>query len=140
MDLQQAPLQNSRTCPPPLTQLWPSCCIGISRRLVVTFHLVTKPSHPDQRTGRIHARHHAYHCRRQVRPLRGARSEVSSQTLRRLVPLQSARHEAYIKGPGRFTKEEFEDLCFDFGIELDEDTEEDERPEGVPPELKIGQS
>lgn len=33
MDLQQAPLQNSRTCPPPLTQLWPSCCIGISRRL-----------------------------------------------------------------------------------------------------------
>lgn len=35
---------------------------------------------------------------------------------------------------------EFEDLCFDFGIELDEDTEEDERPEGVPPELKIGQS
>lgn len=40
----------------------------------------------------------------------------------------------------RFTKEEFEDLCFDFGIELDEDTEEDERPAGVPPELKIGQS
>lgn len=106
----------------------------------VTFHLVTKPSHPDQRTGRIHACHHAYHCSRQVRPLRGARSEVSSQTLRRLVPLQSTRHEAYIKRPGRFTKEEFEDLCFDFGIELDEDTEEDERPEGVPPELKIGQS
>lgn len=65
---------------------------------------------------------------------------MSSQTLRQLVPLQSTRHEAYTKGPGRFTKEEFEDLCFDFGIELDEDTEEDERPEGVPPELKIGQS
>lgn len=43
-------------------------------------------------------------------------------------------------GSCRFTKEEFEDLCFDFGIELDEDTEEDERPAGVPPELKIGQS
>jgi hypothetical protein len=43
-------------------------------------------------------------------------------------------------GSCRFTKEEFEDLCFEFGIELDEDTEEDERPEGVPPELKIGQS
>lgn len=39
----------------------------------------------------------------------------------------------------RFTKDEFEDLCFDFGIELDEDTEDDERPAGVPPELKIGQ-
>ncbi|KUI64085.1 Phenylalanine--tRNA ligase beta subunit [Cytospora mali] len=37
----------------------------------------------------------------------------------------------------KFTKQEFEDLCFDFGIELDEDTEEDERPAGVPPELKI---
>ncbi|KAF3770095.1 hypothetical protein M406DRAFT_284644 [Cryphonectria parasitica EP155] len=37
----------------------------------------------------------------------------------------------------KYTKEEFEDLCFDFGIELDEDTEEDERPAGVPPELKI---
>lgn len=44
------------------------------------------------------------------------------------------------RGSRRFTKEEFEDLCFEFGIELDEDTEEDERPEGVPPELKIGQS
>ncbi|KAH7349431.1 phenylalanyl-tRNA synthetase [Plectosphaerella cucumerina] len=40
-----------------------------------------------------------------------------------------------------FTTEEFEDLCFEFGIELDEDTENDERPivNGVqaPPELKI---
>ena len=43
--------------------------------------------------------------------------------------------------PHRFTKAEFEDLCFDYGIELDEDTEEDERPvvNGVqePPQLKI---
>jgi phenylalanyl-tRNA synthetase beta chain len=41
----------------------------------------------------------------------------------------------------RFTTEEFEDLCFEFGIELDEDTENDERPivngEREPPELKI---
>lgn len=43
-------------------------------------------------------------------------------------------------GCHRYTKEEFEDLCFDFGIELDEDTEDDERPAGVPAELKIGQS
>ena len=27
-------------------------------------------------------------------------------------------------GHHRFTKAEFEDLCFDYGIELDEDTEE----------------
>lgn len=41
----------------------------------------------------------------------------------------------------RFTTEEFEDLCFEFGIELDEDTENDDRPvvNGVqePPQLKI---
>ncbi|KAI1261899.1 phenylalanyl-tRNA synthetase [Xylariaceae sp. FL1019] len=41
----------------------------------------------------------------------------------------------------KFTTEEFEELCFDFGIELDEDTENDDRPvvDGVqaPPELKI---
>ncbi|KAF5265072.1 hypothetical protein FOXYS1_4132 [Fusarium oxysporum] len=41
----------------------------------------------------------------------------------------------------RFTTEEFEDLCFEFGIELDEDTENDERPivngEQEPPQLKI---
>ncbi|WQF76030.1 Class II Aminoacyl-tRNA synthetase/Biotinyl protein ligase (BPL) and lipoyl protein ligase (LPL) [Colletotrichum destructivum] len=40
-----------------------------------------------------------------------------------------------------FTTQEFEDLCFEFGIELDEDTENDERPivNGVqePPQLKI---
>lgn len=38
----------------------------------------------------------------------------------------------------KYSKEEFEDLCFEFGVEMDEDTEEDERPAGVPPELKIG--
>ncbi|KAK3190747.1 phenylalanine--tRNA ligase subunit beta [Lecanicillium sp. MT-2017a] len=41
----------------------------------------------------------------------------------------------------KFTKEEFEDLCFDYGIELDEDTEEEERPivdgKQEPPQLKI---
>ncbi|KAL1893220.1 phenylalanine--tRNA ligase subunit beta [Ceratocystis pirilliformis] len=42
----------------------------------------------------------------------------------------------------KFTKEEFETLCFDFGIELDEDTEDDvNRPlvngKPAPPELKI---
>ncbi|ATY67339.1 phenylalanyl-tRNA synthetase beta chain [Cordyceps militaris] len=41
----------------------------------------------------------------------------------------------------KYTREEFEDLCFDYGIELDEDTEDDERPivEGKqePPQLKI---
>lgn len=41
----------------------------------------------------------------------------------------------------RYTTEEFEELCFEFGIELDEDTENDDRPivNGVqePPQLKI---
>ncbi|KAI2626530.1 phenylalanyl-tRNA synthetase beta chain [Hypoxylon sp. NC1633] len=41
----------------------------------------------------------------------------------------------------KYTTSEFEDLCFEFGIELDEDTENEERPivDGVqePPQLKI---
>ncbi|PTB75360.1 hypothetical protein M440DRAFT_1402888 [Trichoderma longibrachiatum ATCC 18648] len=41
----------------------------------------------------------------------------------------------------KFTTAEFEDLCFEFGIELDEDTEDQERPivngEQEPPQLKI---
>ena len=41
----------------------------------------------------------------------------------------------------KYTKDEFDELCFDFGIELDEDTEEEQRPvvNGVqePPQLKI---
>ncbi|KAK5955358.1 phenylalanine--tRNA ligase subunit beta [Knufia fluminis] len=40
-----------------------------------------------------------------------------------------------------YTKDEFDELCFDFGIELDEDSEEEQRPvvNGVqePPQLKI---
>ncbi|KAI1082368.1 phenylalanyl-tRNA synthetase [Whalleya microplaca] len=41
----------------------------------------------------------------------------------------------------QYTTEEFEELCFEFGIELDEDTENEERPivngEQEPPQLKI---
>ncbi|OTA78350.1 hypothetical protein M434DRAFT_18190 [Hypoxylon sp. CO27-5] len=41
----------------------------------------------------------------------------------------------------KYTTQEFEELCFEFGIELDEDTENEERPivDGVqePPQLKI---
>ncbi|RYP61630.1 hypothetical protein DL769_007628 [Monosporascus sp. CRB-8-3] len=41
----------------------------------------------------------------------------------------------------KYTTEEFEELCFEFGIELDEDTENEERPivngEQEPPQLKI---
>ncbi|KXJ94406.1 phenylalanyl-tRNA synthetase [Microdochium bolleyi] len=41
----------------------------------------------------------------------------------------------------KYTTEEFEALCFEFGIELDEDTENEERPivngEQEPPQLKI---
>jgi phenylalanyl-tRNA synthetase beta chain len=38
----------------------------------------------------------------------------------------------------KFTADEFQDLCFDFGIELDEDTEDDpSRPKDEPPQLKI---
>jgi len=37
-----------------------------------------------------------------------------------------------------FTADTFQQLCFDFGIELDEDTEEDaDRPKDEPPQLKI---
>lgn len=54
------------------------------------------------------------------------------------IPLHEFEIGGLTRGCYRYTKEEFEDLCFDFGIELDEDTEDDERPAGVPPELKIG--
>ncbi|EMD00685.1 hypothetical protein BAUCODRAFT_100106 [Baudoinia panamericana UAMH 10762] len=48
----------------------------------------------------------------------------------------------FYKALGReYTKEEFEELCFDFGIELDEDTSESPRPivngEQEAPQLKI---
>ena len=38
----------------------------------------------------------------------------------------------------RFTPDEFQNLCFDFGIELDKDTEDDPaRPKDEAPELHI---
>uniref|UniRef100_A0A093VW46 phenylalanine--tRNA ligase n=1 Tax=Talaromyces marneffei PM1 TaxID=1077442 RepID=A0A093VW46_TALMA len=36
-----------------------------------------------------------------------------------------------------YTTEEFDELCFEFGIELDEDTENQPRAENEPPQLKI---
>ncbi|KAI1330357.1 phenylalanyl-tRNA synthetase [Xylariaceae sp. FL0255] len=51
------------------------------------------------------------------------------------------KHDLFEALGQKFTTDEFEELCFEFGIELDEDTENDERPivNGVqaPPELKI---
>jgi len=38
----------------------------------------------------------------------------------------------------QYTTEEFDELCFEFGIELDEDTEYDkDRPKDESPQLKI---
>lgn len=40
--------------------------------------------------------------------------------------------------PDSFTPEAFQDLAFEFGVEVDEDTEDDpSRPKDEPPELKI---
>ena len=38
-----------------------------------------------------------------------------------------------------YTTEEFDELCFEFGLELDEDTSQSKRPEDLaqPPQLKI---
>ncbi|KAH9906458.1 beta subunit of phenylalanyl-tRNA synthetase [Xylariomycetidae sp. FL2044] len=51
------------------------------------------------------------------------------------------KYELYKALGQKYTTEEFEELCFEFGIELDEDTENEERPivDGVqePPQLKI---
>ena len=51
------------------------------------------------------------------------------------------KYELYKALGKNYTKDEFDELCFDFGIELDEDTEEDQRPivNGVQeaPQLKI---
>ena len=95
--------------------------------------------------------HHADHLRRQVQAVRGPWPEVSA----RLCPSSWAARSLAIPSSlccptavdhanlrrRRFTKAEFEDLCFDYGIELVEDTEDDERPivNGVqePPQLKI---
>lgn len=47
-------------------------------------------------------------------------------------------HTARSNSLARFTADEFQDLCFDFGIELDEDTEDDpQRPKDEAPLLKI---
>lgn len=50
-------------------------------------------------------------------------------------------YKAIGKDPNTYTKDEFDQLCFDFGIELDEDTSESKRPivDGVEerPQLKI---
>jgi phenylalanyl-tRNA synthetase beta chain len=58
------------------------------------------------------------------------------------MPTISVNKEALYNALGKqYTKEEFEDLCFEFGLELDEDTSETKRPivDGVeePPQLKI---
>ena len=38
----------------------------------------------------------------------------------------------------QYTTKEFDELCFEFGIELDEDTEDDkDRPKDEAPQLKI---
>lgn len=108
-------------------------------RSTTTTTLACQSGQTEFYTGRIRCRHHAYHNRRQIRPLRGTGSEVSLQIVEKRSTLYTGR-DAHCRRSHRFTKEEFEDLCFDFGIELDEDTEEDERPAGVPPELKIGSS
>jgi phenylalanyl-tRNA synthetase beta chain len=47
---------------------------------------------------------------------------------------------ALFKELGReYTTEEFDELCFEFGIELDEDTSQSTKPEDLaqPPQLKI---
>ena len=58
------------------------------------------------------------------------------------MPTISVNKADFFKALGKdYTKQEFEDLCFDFGIELDEDTSEQKRAivDGVeePAELKI---
>ncbi|KAI9045718.1 phenylalanine--tRNA ligase subunit beta [Aspergillus affinis] len=58
------------------------------------------------------------------------------------MPTISVDKAALFKELGRdYTTEEFDELCFEFGIELDEDTTDQDRPivdgKQVPPELKI---
>ena len=58
------------------------------------------------------------------------------------MPTISVDKDALFKALGRsYTTDEFDELCFDFGIELDEDTTDHDRPivDGVqePPQLKI---
>lgn len=58
------------------------------------------------------------------------------------MPTIAVDKTALYKSLGKeYTKDEFDDLCFEFGIELDEDTTDQKRPivDGVeePPQLKI---
>ncbi|GAM39153.1 phenylalanine-tRNA ligase beta subunit [Talaromyces pinophilus] len=54
------------------------------------------------------------------------------------MPTISVDKYALFKELGRdYTTEEFDELCFEFGIELDEDTENEPRAENEPPQLKI---
>ncbi|EEA27619.1 phenylalanine--tRNA ligase subunit beta [Talaromyces marneffei ATCC 18224] len=54
------------------------------------------------------------------------------------MPTVSVDKYALFKELGRdYTTEEFDELCFEFGIELDEDTENQPRAENEPPQLKI---
>ncbi|QKX56624.1 uncharacterized protein TRUGW13939_03729 [Talaromyces rugulosus] len=54
------------------------------------------------------------------------------------MPTIAVDKAALFKELGReYTTEEFDELCFEFGIELDEDTTDQERPNNEPPQLKI---
>ena len=56
------------------------------------------------------------------------------------MPTISVDKAQLFKELGReYTTEEFDELCFEFGIELDEDTSESKKPEDLaqPPQLKI---
>jgi phenylalanyl-tRNA synthetase beta chain len=56
------------------------------------------------------------------------------------MPTIAVDKAALYKELGReYTTEEFDELCFEFGIELDEDTSQSKKPEDLaqPPQLKI---
>jgi phenylalanyl-tRNA synthetase beta chain len=54
------------------------------------------------------------------------------------MPTVSVDKYALFKELGRdYTTEEFDELCFEFGIELDEDTTDQARADNEPPQLKI---
>lgn len=56
------------------------------------------------------------------------------------MPTITVNKAALYKELGReYTTEEFDELCFEFGIELDEDTSHSTKPEDLaqPPQLKI---
>lgn len=56
------------------------------------------------------------------------------------MPTIAVDKTALFKELGReYTTEEFDELCFEFGLELDEDTSQSKKPEDLaqPPQLKI---